>query len=453
MKLTVGKGRERGSITARELGTILAIVIAIIGMVVQFVGKSVDIGSIFTFLGGVSVIIFHNVGFWIMLVVACGYGLVRKLTNPEEFLWRELPIQLGASFVAILVLYSIFFSTATDLADKEIWNGYVTAAEYYEEWTEEVTTEDKDGNKSTSYVTHPPQWKVLTTAGNFSSDSGTYANYRRHFGNESKENLYHANQSSFGDGDKFYVECDRNPGASMPASRAHLFVNYLKASDSIRKLRGNIDAHRPNLREYPKVYAGEYGEIELDRVVEAGISLPPQWRQAVDMHLDRELRSLGAQKEVNILVYVTGSPDRSFAEALKEYWVQGKKNDVIVIIGAPRFPEVSWTEVIAWTKVEEFKIVLRDKIAAMKTLPDGNVLAASIVEEVAKPASHGGFLRTPSAELEYLAADVSLPWWCQFVIVLVGGAVCWVTSHILIHNDWRSWRQSFAPRFGRFAKI
>ncbi len=437
---------ERGETDVRLIFTVIGIALSLIGLLVKILGRNIDLASIVTFMGGVFHIVFHNIGFWIVIIIAAVYGLIRKLTKPAEFMWRELPIQIGASSVVILFLYTIFFSTATNIADTEIWNGYVTRSEYYEAWTEEVTTTstDKDGNTttSTSYVYHAPEWNVCTTAGNFSSSRDVYAAYHARFGNQTKKNILRLNQSSSGDGDMYYVECDRNQATLMPASRPHLYVNYLKASDSIRKLRGNIDAHRDNLREYPSVYADGYGEIEVDRVIEAGLTLPVAWKQALDARLDKELRSLGERKQVNILVYVTSSPDRGFAEALKEYWIQGKKNDVIVILGMPAFPEVRWVEVIAWTKVEEFKIALRDQITGMKQLPDGGVLAATITGQVSKPPGAGGFERTPTADMEYLAADISLPWWCQVLIVLMGGAASWFTSHLLIHNDWRTWRPS-----------
>lgn len=444
---TALRRRKSGDVEPRVIAGIAFAVIALFGITLRGCGGGVDGGSIFTFLGGVFNIIFHNVGFWIMFVVAVVFGFVRKFTNPEQFMWRELPIQIGASILSLVILYCIFFSTATNLADKEIWNGYVTKAEYYEQWTEKVTSRDKKGRTTTSYRHHPPSWVINTTAGDFSTSSEVYNSYRHRFDNQTKKNLYHMNQSSFGDGDMFYVECDRNQASLMPAARPHLFVNYLRASDSIRKIRGNIEQHKANLKEYPVVYAGDYGDIEFDRVIEAGITLPPSWKVSLDEKLDRELRNLGAEKEVNVLVYITGSPDRSFAEALKEYWVQGKKNDVIVIVGAPTFPEIRWVEVIAWTKVEEFKIHLRDRITEMKTLPAAGAFATAITQEIAKPGSAGGFVRTPDADLEYLAADVSLPWWCQLIIILVGGSVSWFTSHFLINNDWRSGRSSFG--YGR----
>jgi hypothetical protein len=83
----------------------------------------------------------------------------------------------------------------------------------------------------------------------------------------------------------------------------------------------------------------------------------------------------------------------------------------------------------------------------MKTLPAAGAFATAITQEIAKPGSAGGFVRTPDADLEYLAADVSLPWWCQLIIILVGGCVSWFTSHYLINNDWRSGRSSFG--YGR----
>jgi hypothetical protein len=71
----------------------------------------------------------------------------------------------------------------------------------------------------------------------------------------------------------------------------------------------------------------------------------------------------------------------------------------------------------------------------MPNLSDGKALASAIVEEISKPASQGGFERTPMSDLEYLIADIELPMWAQILIVLLGGAASWGTSSFLIRND------------------
>lgn len=405
-----------------------------------------------SYFGKLFKVVWQNVGFWILLLIAVIFGLYRKITNPVEFMWRELPIQLGVSFLSLLILFSIFFTTATDLSDTEIWNGHVTLAEYYEEWTEEHTSTDEDGNTTTTHTYHAPEWKLLTTAGNCDVSQEIYQTYRRQYGNETEKNLFRSSQSSIGDGDMYYVDCEVSSKAIMPASRPHRFINYLRASDSIRKIQGGMLGFTNLLVQYPTVYNSNFGPIEVDRVIEAGVKAPTAWKNAVENLLDKELVKLGPQKEVNVLVYLVGTKDVRFAEALKEKWVHGKKNDVIVVIGTTEFPYVDWAQIISWTKVEEFKINLRNGILDLKDISHASNLVRLITEEIRKPGNKGGFVRPHMKEFEYLIGDISLPIWCQFLIVILGGTISWFTSYFLVNNRWRNYTgySSRKTSFDRF---
>jgi len=75
----------------------------------------------------------------------------------------------------------------------------------------------------------------------------------------------------------------------------------------------------------------------------------------------------------------------------------------------------------------------------LKDLSNSGNFVRVIVEEIEKPKSQGGYERTSMSDYEYLLADISLPWWCQILIVLLGGAASWFTSVWLVKNDWREW--------------
>jgi len=396
-----------------------------------------------------SKVIVHNTGFWIMIFIALVYGVFRKFTNRGRFAWAELPLQLAVSFLTIGALYALFYSTSANLTDTEVWNGWASRAEYYEAWTEEVTyTEqeacgtDKDGNTIYQTVTktredyHGPEWKVQTTVGDFSTDENIYRAYVARFGKEKKEDLHRLNQVSFGDGNMYLVS---HNGAKddrlVPASREHFFINYLRASDSIRKVSGAVSGFQELLRPYPRVHAGVYGPIVFDRVIDANVNAPAAWKQTVNQILDQALTRLGSDFQVNILVYLAKTSDAQFGYALEEAWVKGKKNDVIVVIGANNFPALDFVHVMAWTKVEEFPITLRNRLRELADISDAAALADIIVDQIKQPPQQGGFVRLPMADLEYLIADIKLPWWCQVLIVIIGGAVSWFTSLLLIEND------------------
>jgi len=429
--------RYRRGLSIKEYAQMIGLALVVIAIVGGAIYGAAIAG------GKMTTVITHNMGYWIVMLIAVVFGVFRKLTNPQEFTWLELPIQLLGTFVVITALFFAGFTTSTELVDTEIWNGQVTKAEYYEEWTEERTedyccAEDDEGNCTstctrTYTVHHPPEWKLQTSIGVIDVNKNVYRAYVQHWQNQREKDLYNSGQISIGDGDMYYVTLNSNK--TVPATREKHYVNYLRASDSIRKISGNISGHKGLFRSYPRVHSTQFGPIEVDRVVLAGVKPPKAWVDTLDRQLDLALVRLGSSKQVNILVYVVNTADQGFSYALEEQWVKGKKNDVIVIIGATSFPKVDFCYVMAWTKVEEFKIVLRDRIVEMSDISDAQKLAQTITSQISKGPQNGGFERMPMADLEYLIADIKLPWWCQVLIVLIGGAASWLISWGLIKKD------------------
>lgn len=96
------------------------------------------------------ILIKYNTVFWITIVIVCGFAAYNKIRYPERFVWPEVVIQLIFSALIVFFSYCLFFSTSSNISDKEIWNGYVSKVTYEESWTEEYdcsyTTTDSKGN-------------------------------------------------------------------------------------------------------------------------------------------------------------------------------------------------------------------------------------------------------------------------------------------------------------------
>ena len=413
----------------------------------QIVG--IAIGAVLFLVGGyffcnpgllekVSVVIWHNFGIWILFIFGAGYAIYRKISNPQQMTWVEIPVQLSVSLLAIYLFYSIFYYSTSGMQDTEIWNGYVAKAEYHEAWTEKKTSTDDEGNTRTSYVYHAPEWKLITNNDEcLRVSSDIYRRYVSHWGKETKRTLWHMNQSSIGDGNMYFVNWNRDSGSQVPSAVEHECANYLKASHSIRKRVSYIkDEHKPFLMEYPAVFDGGFGSIAVNRVLNAKASVPTAWSNKISRGLDKVLCTMGKEKEVNVLVYVMGIGDQGYFHALEEHWIGGKKNDVILVIGASEFPKIDWVTVMAWTDVEEFKILLRDRILALKNLEGKEQeIVDTISDQIRKSADAGGFKRRHMKELEYLAADIVLPWWAQVLVICFSVSCAYATSWALEHNE------------------
>ena len=394
------------------------------------------------------VIVSHNVAFWIVAFLSIVFGFYRKYTNPEKYTWLEFPFQVLAGIATVFTIYSVFFFTTSNIADVEVWNSYTKKAEYYEKWTEEVTYQDCDSEghctTKTRTVYHPPEWYFYTQTGEkISVNRNIYRSYVNYFANEKKKNLFHANQVSIGDGDMFYTVFNKQYKDRVATAIEHDYVNYLKGTETLHKRTGgNTLGFEDLLMKYPRTYKSIYGKINLDRVlVSKGLSVPNKWVNEVDKSLDLVLTDLGEKKQVNILVYLVNTNDQSFTQALEESWINGKKNDVIVLIGTTSFPDISWVSVLAWTENEEFKIVLRDNIVDLEDLSDSNKFVETVVSQISLPGEKGGYVRMPMSKLQYLVSDITIPWWANILVVVLSMFLSWLVSWALINNEIQNWRK------------
>lgn len=399
------------------------------------------------------VIVHHNKVFWALLVSDVGYAMFRRWRNPSQFVWAEVPIQIGSTALVLYLLCTFFFYKGSDVQDQEVWNGKVERVVWQEEWNHKERHEDCDDKGENCKVWYScehegPEWTIYTnnfrtiSAETISTDHSTYQRYVTNFGGD----RISGRRGDACDGDSGYTHVTEYKGGvekMVPTAISHQFVNYLKGSKSIlKRTGGNARGFEAQLKSYPGIHSGEFGPIYIDRVIDGGVNVPNELRnefgefkKKVDDGLDRALADLGQEKQVNILVYLAGTSDRKFLHALEESWKKGKKNDSIVIIGVKTFPQIDFVEIMAWTDIEEYKVKLKNQLEDLGTLNDPNVVVKIIVKQTGKPPAYGGFERTPMAKLKYLAADVDIAWWALLLIFLIYGASSWAVSWALEHNE------------------
>ena len=355
-------------------------------------------------------IILNNMNFWVVALAGVAYGFWRKVTNPRYFTWLELPVQLVVGVVLTVMYFVIFIIWTSGIHDREILNGYVTSAEYYEEWTELESYENcDDSNNSctteTREIHHPAEWKIQTSFDDrLSISKSAYQSYVKQFNDEEKIELGRSSQVSSGDGNAFVSSWLGENGNIVPVSVSSPYVNYLRASRSIHKKLGISETYIDYLLPYPALERTDFGVIEFNRVLSAGVELPLQWGKQVDRQLDLALTTLGSAKQVNLVVYLVAA-DRGFLHALEEHWISGKKNDVVLVIGMQKFPLVDWAGVMVFQGNEELKVALRDEIESRKDISDAAEVSALLVKQV-----EDYYQRVPVAELEHLLYDIELDW-------------------------------------------
>jgi len=376
-------------------------------------------------------IIIANFGFWINCLIPIIFGLYLLYTKNEYFL-QEFGIQVGATILYVSIIFTLLFSYTTDLADTEYWNGKVTSFEYYEEWTEEVTyTEEQcsgsGNNRTCRTVTktredyHSPYWMYITSNGEEQTiDQGAYLNASSKFGS-SKIELERSDKVSYNDGDKYISY----PNVIIPTAIPHSFTNYVTAAkgnvihvkvpeQDIKQLEKD-----KKLVKYPSTYLGFYQESRLDRVIDTTKSISNI--SVIGENLNIISYKLGFTKQVNPIIYITDE-DRSFKDALSQYWSKAKKNDVVLILGIDKSTGIiQWSDCIAWTNNTDFEVDCKNKFQGLKA-NDPKVLA--IFEELIRTE----FVRKPMKEFEYLKENITLEWYYQVLIVLGNIALTWFIS-------------------------
>ena len=307
-----------------------------------------------------------------------------------------------ALLVSLLIGYGLHTAGVnSQTADTEIWNGAIT-----HKYRDRVPCEHSyscncrtecsgSGNKRTcSEVcdtcydhSHDYNWEVETTAGDF--------------------RIPRVNRR----GDK---EPPRWTQVIIgePASRSHRYTNFVQAVEESLYHRSMAEfATLPNVPDYPEVY--DYHRIQ--RVLTVGVELPnvAQWNHRLSKHLE----TLGPNKQANIIVIVTASPDQSYRYKVEQAWEGGNKNDIVVFIGAPDGKTIAWVDVMTWALNkgnEHLQVYLRNALLKVGTLENNGAL---IVDTIAQEVD-ARFVRPQMKDFEYLTSAISPPLWMTLLAAL-----------------------------------
>ena len=189
-----------------------------------------------------------------------------------------------------------------------------------------------------------------------------------------------------------------------PVSKKISYSNYIKA------VPGSLFAPAP--QPLKKQFAGKlppypinvYDFYHVDRVIPVGLKVPDL--AAWNAKLSEALKTLGPQKQANAVVVLTNINNPEYATALQDAWQNGKKNDIILIIGAGSLAgPASWVRVLALTQDSIFQVKLRDDILALQKLDSSSVINALSAE------AHTTFHRKRMHDFSYLTAEIDPPGW------------------------------------------
>jgi len=211
-----------------------------------------------------------------------------------------------------------------------------------------------------------------------------------------------------------------------PTSTIHNYENYVKAApDSLFRHQGSVEKYKGQLPSYPQ---NVYDYYKMDRVVIVG-SIPitvPAWNNM----LSEVNATLGKQKQSNIILVLVQNKPADYFQALQQYWIGAKKNDIVAVISLDG-ENIQWVEIMAWTQDKMIEVTLADELRGLITIND------SKLESVAKSLNYNVdvyYKRKPMKDFEYLASTVT-PTFGQWLFAMIFGLVVSVGIGFFMYNN------------------
>lgn len=343
---------------------------------------------------------------------------ISKLIWPREITWKELAACACISaFVGLLVAGCGYYR---DTADVEIINGQITGKE-------RVTVRCSHSYDCNCYYTY---------SHHTDSKGRTHTSRHKHCSTcyEHRNDYDWMLNTTLGN-----IEIDRvdRQGVDEPqrftqallydaVAETHGYTNYVKAAPD--SLFHALDLH--NFDQLIPPYPSRiYDYHRIDRVVTAGKVAVPDLK-TWNNQLSLSLREVGPKKQANVVIVLAGVESMMFSNALEAKWLGGKKNDVVVVLGVPKYPTISWVKVISWTDSQIFKVELRDALMGLGTAKSDTVVT-TISTQIAK-----NYVRKPMKDFKYLEDAIEPPMWILILAFLFSTA----TSAFL---TWKAYNEDF----------
>lgn len=367
----------------------------------------------------------------LLLAFPLAWPFIAKKIWHNDINWTEMVLQIVICVSLVCGVWFAGIKSATQ--DTEIWNGYITDKKrdhgHYERAYECFCTDVCSGSGSSRSCYRSCQtcyedrytvtWYAKSTIGNIRF---------KHLDRGSK---------------RVYNEPDpvayKNCIVGEPASLERTYTNYVQAvSDSLFNTEATVNQYANKVPAYPKVFAF----YKINRVLNVGSKIQHKTINTTNGLLNEALKDLGRQKQVNIVVILTGIKDPSYKYAVERKWLGGEKNDVIVLVGLDG-NKIVWSDTITWAlnkNNELFQIKMRDGVEELKTFEPKqftDFVAGTIKEYYDRPTME---------QFEYLKGEIKPPKGIIIAAVLIA-----ILGSLLLTVIFRYWEidDAIGRKFGR----
>ncbi len=206
-----------------------------------------------------------------------------------------------------------------------------------------------------------------------------------------------------------------------PFAFQHHYTNYIKANPESVLLgqKGDLTKFGKLIPTYPRIY--DY--YKVDHIINEGV--PGVDTATWNWLLSQADRTLGPNKQLNLIVITVPTDDPSYVYAFKDVWLGGKKNDAIILIGSTDGHKIAWADVVSWTTNKGYIINLRDAIIHIGTLDKRDEIVDTIVKE-----SQTEFVRMHMKNYKWLTRNFQ-PSGTSMIALFILGTILSLGSTIL----------------------
>lgn len=196
-----------------------------------------------------------------------------------------------------------------------------------------------------------------------------------------------------------------------PFSKSESYTNYvLGEKNSLFNYSKYNKQWAATVPEYP---ISVYDYYRVNRIVQLGTSLN---LKELDYAISDMLKVVGPQKQANIVIVTTNIQDSSFYYSVRDKWINGKKNDIVIVLGM-QDNIIKWAESFSWNKNPEFPIRLNSSM-----LNKDIYNTADIIKTI-NDITVKYYERKPMADYEYLSSNISLEVWQIMLILVLSGLI------------------------------
>jgi hypothetical protein len=196
-----------------------------------------------------------------------------------------------------------------------------------------------------------------------------------------------------------------------PACNTHSYVNWVKGARAslFNNVKSSDQEKYKNL--IPQIPTVVYDFYRANRVISPNVAIPNQ--QEWNDNLAVVLKTLGPKKQANVIIVFVNA-DEGYFNVLKDSWLNGKKNDIVVVIGTENVDsKPNWVRIMSWAENDIFNVELRDELMALEKTSMKETL--STIETVTMKS----FKRQSMKKYEYLESEIQPPTWLLILTVVL----------------------------------